>query len=57
MYDAWGSLVFSSDNPDQGWDGQLRGERAPSGVYVYMLSARLNDGTLIEQHGNVTLVR
>jgi len=57
MYDAWGSLVFSTENPDQGWDGQLRGNKAPSGVYVYMLSARLNDGTLIEQHGNVTLVR
>ncbi len=57
MYDAWGSMVFSSTNADHGWDGRLRGGKAPEGVYVYFLQARLNDGTLIEQHGNVTLVR
>lgn len=57
VYDRWGQRVFSSDHPDHSWDGRFRGQRAPSGVYVWQLRALLNDGSTEKRQGNVTLIR
>jgi gliding motility-associated-like protein len=35
VYNRWGQKVFESRNPDTGWDGTYRGEKAPAEVYVY----------------------
>lgn len=57
LYDRWGSKVFESRETGHGWDGNLRGAKAPSGVYVYVLSAVMFDGEVVEMTGDVTLVR
>ena len=57
IYDRWGSKVFESQHPDNGWDGRARGEDMPSGIYIYVLVARLNDGEKLELKGDITLVR
>jgi gliding motility-associated-like protein len=57
VWDRWGERVFESQSPDHGWDGTHRGERMPSGIYVYMLSAVMNDGEKVAITGDVTLVR
>ena len=57
VWDRWGAKVFESQSPDHGWDGNRRGAQMPSGVYVYVLSAVLNDGERIALTGDVTLVR
>ncbi|HRF78518.1 MAG TPA: gliding motility-associated C-terminal domain-containing protein, partial [Flavobacteriales bacterium] len=57
VYDRWGSRLFASGSVDQGWDGTANGDRSASGVYVYTLFARAEDGTRIERTGNITLVR
>ncbi len=57
VYDRWGEKVFESNHPDHGWDGRYRGANMPSGSYVWVLSARLNDGSTEEMRGNVKLVR
>ncbi len=57
IYDRWGQRLFSTSNVWQGWDGTAKGERSASGVYVYTLIARADDGTMIQRTGNITLVR
>ena len=39
IYDRTGSLVFTTDNPEIGWDGKtLEGIECPSGVYTYYIN-------------------
>lgn len=57
VYDRWGEQVFKSHHVDNGWDGKHRGRDMPGGVYVYHLSASLNNGERTEIKGDVTLVR
>ena len=38
VYNRLGQLVFSTNNPLEGWNGILKGNPASSGTYVWMLS-------------------
>ena len=58
IFDRWGQEVFLTNDQGKGWDGALRGQIAPSGVYVF--HARVQDAISKEQHefmGHVTLLR
>jgi len=57
VYNRWGELVFKTESVDNCWDGYYKGKLLNTGVYVYKLSAILFDGTVVEESGNVTLVR
>lgn len=57
VFDRWGTLVFSSTDPNHGWDGNSGGTKMPEGVYVYQLTAKLEDGGTEKLKGNVTLIR
>jgi gliding motility-associated-like protein len=59
MYNRWGEEVFRQNSGDihEGWDGKLKGEPQPVGVYVYYLSGRFISGEAFTLKGNVTLVR
>jgi len=57
LYNRWGTLLFSSVNPDSTWDGKLNGIAQPVGVYIWVLKAQLDDGTVVDRKGSVTLVR
>ncbi|MFY0252862.1 gliding motility-associated C-terminal domain-containing protein [Chitinophaga sp. 30R24] len=57
IYNQWGQVVFSSKDQHTGWDGTMNGRRQPVGVYVYILKATMQDGTVITKKGNITLMR
>jgi gliding motility-associated-like protein len=57
IYDRWGNMVFETTDPTKGWDGKFNGQLLNSGVFDYELQAILNDGQLIEQKGNINLIR
>ncbi len=57
VYNRWGEKVFSSSSVSDGWDGNFKGEKATTGVYVYLLKAVFTDGSILDSSGNVTLVR
>jgi gliding motility-associated-like protein len=62
VYDRWGSLLYQADNfapndPDIGWDGRLRGSRALTGVYVYVMALTLVNGQVEAYQGDVSLIR
>jgi PKD repeat protein len=60
IYDRWGSLIFRSERPEQGWDAITRSRAVGAGVYVWHLEAAFEYcGRLVEikKKGDVTVVR
>ncbi len=38
VFNRWGQLIFSSNNPNEGWDGTYNGSVVQMDVYTYQLS-------------------
>jgi len=57
IFDRWGNKVFESENTNNGWNGEFKGQPMNTGTYIYSLIAVLYDGSTVEKKGNVTLVR
>lgn len=60
VYDRWGDQVFRSTDLDAGWDGFIKGQAAPQGVYLYWFKIEYVDdlgpgNSLIR--GEVSLLR
>ena len=39
IYNRWGQLIFSTSNPQEGWNGIFHGQVQPNGVYIYLVTA------------------
>ena len=39
VYNRWGKLVYKSDEPAEGWDGNIGGRPAAEGAYYYVIRA------------------
>ena len=60
IYNRWGTLLFSTNNPSAGWDGTFEGKEAPADAYVYTVKyTGIIDGVLQEQEkrGSFILIR
>ncbi len=57
VYNRWGTEIFSTIDPETGWDGTYQGVPQDIGVYNYVLIVAHPDGTNRAYKGNVTLVR
>lgn len=62
ILDRWGGLVFEMENlpPDDAglyWDGNIRGQAAPTGVYIYQVELERFDGNMEVMSGDVVLMR
>ncbi|MCB0738239.1 MAG: gliding motility-associated C-terminal domain-containing protein [Bacteroidetes bacterium] len=57
IYARNGQRVAFSENPNTIWDGELNGVPLPLGVYQYIIYAETEKGDVIEESGNVTLIR
>lgn len=57
IYDRWGGGVYESQDINQGWDGRQDGRDMPSGPYLYVIRITQADGRVIEQTGDVMLMR
>ena len=50
IYTRFGQLIFSSENPDFGWDGTYNNQDAPVGVYTYALKySGYDNGRFLEE--------
>jgi gliding motility-associated-like protein len=60
IYDRWGNQVFSNSNPEIGWNGNYKNNRAAPGTYIWFatFSTRRCDDSLqeIQLSGSVTIV-
>ena len=57
IFNRWGLMVFSTDDIQESWDGNINGQQSPEGVYSYKIVLYLPFGDIQEQTGIFTLVR
>ncbi len=57
VFDRWGAQLFTTINPDVGWDGTYQGISQPEGVYVYILEFKVEGMTRQKLTGAFTLIR
>jgi gliding motility-associated-like protein len=57
IYNRWGEKVFVSTEPTIPWDGTFKGKSLDTGVFVYYLKAEYYNGVIVNQKGNITLIR
>lgn len=56
IFDRWGHVVFETTNPDQGWDGQVKGGAPVAGVYIWKINFRPEaTADKLVRYGSVTL--
>lgn len=57
IFDRWGREVFTSTDVTRQWDGNVNGNPAPFGVYVWTADGFCSSGERLNKSGNVTLIR
>ena len=57
VYNQWGSLIFSSEDHMESWDGTYENADAPAGAYVYQISYSDYAGRQQRHNGLVMLIR
>jgi gliding motility-associated-like protein len=57
IFDRWGAQVFQANGLTPAWDGRIKGENAPTGMYVYRVSWVDVAGNAQVNAGEVLLLR
>ncbi|MBV4355706.1 T9SS type B sorting domain-containing protein [Pinibacter aurantiacus] len=57
VFNQWGEKIFESTTKEKGWDGTYNGQAQPVGVYVYVITLKLTDGTDMVKKGSLNLIR
>ena len=53
----WGEVMFESTDPSIGWDGIYKGQKAPQGVYAYVINMSTDAGVNLSKKGTLLLIR
>jgi gliding motility-associated-like protein len=57
VYNRWGNLIFTTEDPNTGWDGRFKGVAQPVETYLWIAEGIDMQGNKIVQKGMTTLVR
>jgi gliding motility-associated-like protein len=57
VYNRFGELVYSSNNPYEKWDGTYRGKTAGMNNFVWVATYLFDNRTLKTQKGNLVLIK
>ncbi|MDG1160350.1 MAG: gliding motility-associated C-terminal domain-containing protein [Flavobacteriales bacterium] len=59
IFDRWGNIVFSSEDPNEYWFGNVDGQEhySPDGVYNYIMKVMGEDLIGREFKGHITIIR
>ncbi len=57
IYDRWGNLVFEQQNPGDQWNGIYKNKDAENGVYLYIIESMNEQNVIIQNIGQITLIR
>ena len=60
VFNRWGAQIFGKENtsindPQLGWNGFFKGERASQNVYIYFVEVEFKDGSLVIFSGDISL--
>lgn len=56
IFNRYGTRMFSSTDPAQGWDGKYGGKYVPAGVYFYVIKAEGADGIKYKRSGDINIM-
>jgi len=56
IINRWGQVVWTTNDPGQGWDGRVGGGLVPIGVYGYYCTFQNGEGRRFEKRGTVTML-
>ncbi len=57
VFNRWGEHVFTTTDPDEGWNGFYKNRLAAQGVYAYYIRMQSELGFVLERKGTVVLIR
>ncbi|WP_425391175.1 gliding motility-associated C-terminal domain-containing protein [Ekhidna sp.] len=57
IYNRWGKLIYTSDQPSPGWDGTIGGSLANEGTYLYDITFETASGEKRTQKGTFALIK
>ena len=57
IYNRWGQMIFSTNEFNKGWDGNINGTQQQSGTYLYMTEGIDYLGNTIIRKGTIVLIR
>lgn len=57
IFSRWGQQLFETPDMVKGWDGNVNGQLAPAGLYIYLLTYKSADGKEYSKRGTALLIR
>jgi gliding motility-associated-like protein len=57
IFDRYGQEMFSTNDPDEGWNGKKDDRPMPQGTYVFLIKAVQANGRETEKRGTLLLLR
>jgi gliding motility-associated-like protein len=57
VFNRWGEKVFEAETQEKSWDGNYKGEPAPSGTYTYVADVTYLNNLVKNKKGSITLIR
>lgn len=57
VYNRWGEVVYSTSDKTKGWNGQINGQPASVGQYMYRIEIEDSEGQKTVRTGAVLLIR
>jgi gliding motility-associated-like protein len=57
IFNRWGQVVFSTTNPEEGWDGTVKGREQAADTFIWMVSGIDYLGKKIVKKGTLLLMR
>jgi gliding motility-associated-like protein len=56
IFDRWGTMIWESTGANNCWDGTYRGQDLQPGVYIYWVEVTTNQGKIIQEKGDITII-
>lgn len=57
VYNRFGQMIFNSTNPNEGWDGTIKGKPQDGAVFIWTCSYKFRNQEAKFKKGTVTLIR
>jgi gliding motility-associated-like protein len=57
IYNRLGELIFQTENMNNGWNGDFKGVKVPTGVYVYKVYVKSYENIIYESAGDINLIK